>query len=61
VDREAVRGLAVVLGLVVTFAVAIAALVLALGLGGSDPVDLEIEEISRDASSDSTLPPLSAR
>jgi hypothetical protein len=55
VDREAVRGLAVILGLVVTFAVAIAALVLAFGLGGSDPVDLEIEEISREARSDSTL------
>ena len=54
-DREAVRGLAVILGLVVTFAAAIAALVLALGLGGSDAVDLEIEEISREARSDSTL------
>jgi Transglycosylase SLT domain len=40
--------------LVVTFAVAIAALVLALGLGDSDSVDLEIEEISREARSDST-------
>ena len=54
-DREAVRGLTVILGLVVVFAVAIAALVLALGLGGSDPVDLEIAEISREGRSDSTL------
>jgi Transglycosylase SLT domain len=55
VDREAVRGLAVILGLVVTFAVAIAALVLALGLGGAQTADLEIEEISREAKSDSTV------
>ncbi len=54
-DREAARGLAVILGLVVTFAVAIAALVLGLGLGGSETADVEIEEISREARSDSTL------
>ncbi|HYH61105.1 MAG TPA: transglycosylase SLT domain-containing protein [Solirubrobacterales bacterium] len=54
-DREAVRALAVTLGLVIALAGAIAAIVLAIGLGGSDPVDLEIEEISREARSDSTL------
>lgn len=37
------------------FAAAIAALVLALGLAGSDPADLEIEAISREGRSDSTL------
>ena len=35
-------------------AAGIAALVLALGLGASDPVDLEIEAISQDARSDTT-------
>ncbi|MDQ2675537.1 MAG: transglycosylase SLT domain-containing protein, partial [Actinomycetota bacterium] len=54
-DREAARGLAVILGLIVACAGALAALILALGLGGSDPVDLEIEAISRDARSGSTL------
>lgn len=55
-DREAVRGLTVILGLIVTLAVAVAALVLALGLlDRSDPIDLEIEAISRDARSNSTL------
>ena len=55
VDREAVRGLAVWLGLIVALAVAVAAIVLALGIGGSDPADVEIAEISREARSDSTL------
>ena len=54
-DREAVRALAVTLGLIIAFAGAIAAIVLAIGLGGSEPVDVEIEEISREARSDSTL------
>ncbi len=56
VNREAITGLAVILGLILALAVAIAALALALGLGGSsDPIDLDIEEISREAKSDSTL------
>jgi len=42
-------------GLLVALAAAIAGLALALGLGGSDPVDLEIAEISQEARSDSTL------
>jgi hypothetical protein len=54
VDREAVRGLAVILGLLVAFAAAIAALVLALAIGDPESIDLEIEEISRHARSDST-------
>ena len=41
------------MGILVASAAAIAALVLALGLGASDTVDLEIEEIARDARSDS--------
>ncbi len=53
-DREVARGLAVILGLIVAGAGAIAALVLALGLGGSEPVDVQIAEISREASSDSS-------
>jgi soluble lytic murein transglycosylase-like protein len=56
VDRDAVRALSVTLGFVVAAAVAIAAIALALGLGdGADPIDVEIEEISRDARSDPTL------
>jgi len=55
VDRDAVRALAVILGLLVALAGAIAAIVLAIGLGGSEPVDIEIEEISREARSDTTL------
>ena len=54
-DRDAARGLAVTLGLLLTGAGAIAAVVLAIGLGGSDPVDLELDEISREARSNSTL------
>ena len=54
-DRKELRGLAVILGALVLLAGAVAAIVLALGLGGSDAVDLEIEEISRKAGSDSTL------
>ena len=52
VDRDAVRGLAVILGLVMAGAGALAALALALGLGGSDPVDVAIDRISREARSD---------
>jgi hypothetical protein len=55
VDRETVRGLAVTLGMLVAVAVAVAALVIAIGIGDSNPVDLEIDEISRDARSSSTL------
>ncbi len=55
-DREAARGLAVTLGLLMALGGERSpALVLALGVGGSEPVDLEIEEISREARSDSTL------
>jgi hypothetical protein len=55
VDREAARGLAITLGLIVSLAAGIAGLVLALGLGGSEPADVEIAEISKDARSGSTL------
>ena len=54
-DRDAVRALGVTLGLIVALAGAVAAIVLAIGLGDSEPVDVEIEEISREARSDSTL------
>lgn len=42
-------------GLLVALGVAIAGLALALGLGASDPADVEIEEISREARSKPTL------
>lgn len=57
-DRETVKGLAVTFGLLVALAGAVAAVALAIGVGGSGPVDLEIEEIeeiSREARSNSTL------
>ncbi|MDQ3729964.1 MAG: transglycosylase SLT domain-containing protein [Actinomycetota bacterium] len=54
-DREALRALAVTLGLLVALAGAVAALVLAVGLGGSEPIDVEIEKISKAARSDVPL------
>lgn len=57
-DRETVRGLAVTFGLIAALAGAVAAIVLAIGFGDSESVDLEIEEIqeiSREARSSSTL------
>ncbi len=43
------------LAVLIALAMIIAGVVLAIGIGGSDPVDLEIEEISREARSSSTL------
>ncbi|MEJ7875783.1 MAG: transglycosylase SLT domain-containing protein [Solirubrobacterales bacterium] len=54
-DRETARALAVTFGLLLALAGAIAAIVLAVGLGGAEPIDLEIEEIAQEAGSDTPL------